>query len=169
MPELIALGLEQLNAQLTRIEECLSRLTEEQAWQRIAPGANAVGNLCMHLAGSEYQHVVSGIGGMPFIRERSLEFSATGGFTPGQLTERLLEVRALSSNVLLKLTEEDLDKRVPLYFSREDWADMKGGEGQLTEPSVTRSIRGHLLYTVEHYAYHAGQIVLLTKWLGGAG
>jgi len=168
MSEFIALVSGQLDAHLSRIEGCLNRLTEEQVWQRIVPDSNAVANLCIHLAGSEYQHIVSGIGGRPFIRERSLEFSRTGGITPRQLAEQLQQVRVLSSEVLRELDAQELDKQVPLYFSREDWKEMKGSEGLLSEPCVTRSIRGHLLYSLDHYAYHAGQIVLLAKWLGGA-
>ncbi len=168
MSELLTFGLEQLNTQLTRIDGCLRELTEEQVWSRLTPRGNSIANLCVHLAGSEYQHIVSGIGGRPFIRERSREFSLNGGLTPQELSERLHAVRDQSRQILTRLTEQDLDTRVSLYFNTEDWLDMKGSAAQNTEPSVTRTIRGHLMYTIEHYANHAGQIILLTKWLGGA-
>jgi uncharacterized damage-inducible protein DinB len=168
MSEFITFGSAQLNTQLSRIQGCLRQLTEEQVWSRLTPQCNSIANLCVHLAGSEYQHIVSGIGGKPFIRERSQEFSIRGGLTPEELGERLQAVRDRSVQELNRLTEQDLDKLVPLYFSREDWREMKGSAAQDTEPSVTRSIRGHLMYTIEHYANHTGQIVLLTKWLGGS-
>ncbi len=167
MSELLTFGLEQLNTQLTRIDGCLRELTEEQVWSRLTPQGNSIGNLCVHLAGSEYQHIVSGIGGKPFIRERSQEFSMSGGLTPQELRERLHAVRNQSCEALSRLTEQDLDKRVSLLFKLEDWQEMKGSAARDTEPCVTRSIRGHLMYTIEHYANHTGQIVLLTKWLGG--
>jgi uncharacterized damage-inducible protein DinB len=167
MSEFLTFGLEQLNTQLSRIEVCLHELTEEQVWSRLTPRGNSIANLCIHLAGSEYQHIVSGIGGKPFIRERSQEFSLSGGLTPQELGERLKAVREQSIQVLSRLTEQDLDKQVQLYFNLEDWHEMKGSAAQDTEPCVTRSIRGHLMYTIEHYANHTGQIVLLTKWLGG--
>src|ERR1700688_4541899 len=61
--------LKLMNIQLNRIETCLNKLSEEDIWKKVKNNTNSIGNLCIHLAGNEYQHFISGIGKQPFIRE----------------------------------------------------------------------------------------------------
>jgi hypothetical protein len=58
-----------MNTELNRIEEALRRLTTKQVWTRLRNNTNSIGNLCMHLAGNEYQTLICGIGGKPRIRQ----------------------------------------------------------------------------------------------------
>ncbi|OAB42823.1 hypothetical protein [Paenibacillus glacialis] len=62
MSQIVQIAIEQMNTQLARFESNVNRLSEEEVWSRLAPDMNSVANLCIHLAGSEYQHFVSGLG-----------------------------------------------------------------------------------------------------------
>ncbi|WP_438348720.1 Atu1372/SO_1960 family protein [Paenibacillus sp. FA6] len=165
MSQIVQIIIEQMNAQLERIEDHVNRLSEEDVWSRLEPDMNSVANLCIHLAGSEYQHFVSGMGNKPFIRERSQEFDRVGGYSKKQLIEQLHAVRRDSIQVLKGLTDEDLQRQVKVYFEPEDWNRMKGIHAEHSEPCVIRSIQSHLVYIAEHIGYHTGQIVLMTKLL----
>jgi hypothetical protein len=92
--------LKTMNTELKRIEICLQRLTEEQVWLRFKPEMNSVGNLCVHLAGNEYQHFVSGVGQRHNIRERSMEFAAEGGYSKVELIGLLHDTRNASAQIL---------------------------------------------------------------------
>ncbi|OAB47595.1 DinB family protein [Paenibacillus antarcticus] len=165
MSKIVHIVIEQMNAQLEKVVHCVQRLSEEEVWLRLAPDMNSVANLCVHLAGSEYQHFVSGVGNKPFIRERSQEFDQLGGYTKEQLLVQLQSVRRESIQVLLGITDEDLQRQVKMYFNREDWKRMKGIDTEDSERYVVRSIQSHLVYIAEHLGYHTGQIVLITKLL----
>ncbi|MCC2686381.1 MAG: hypothetical protein K0R75_3280, partial [Paenibacillaceae bacterium] len=155
--------LNQMNKQLERIEICLNRLTETQVWEKLKPGTNSIGNLCVHLAGNEYQHFVSGIGGKPYIRERTNEFVQTHTKTKAELIELLRNVRNESEAILQSIT--DLDREVFVYYDLEDWNRMRDRQDREGANGYTRTINLHLFQVAEHYGYHSGQIVLLAKWL----
>jgi uncharacterized damage-inducible protein DinB len=156
--------LKQMNTQLNRIEICLNKLSEEDIWNKIKSSTNSIGNLCIHLAGNEYQHFVSGIGGQPFIRERSEEFNASNAMNKEELIKRLRFVRQESTSVLLKLNDEDLTREVKVYYDEEDWKRMRNSL-DAGEPFYSRPIQTHLFHVAEHYGYHTGQIVFITKIL----
>jgi hypothetical protein len=82
MQKLISNVLEDMDKQLHRIIKSLSNLDDEMIWKRLKVSTNSVGNLCLHLAGNEYQNFVSAIGNKAFIRKRSQgEFNIEGGMT----------------------------------------------------------------------------------------
>jgi len=60
---------------MPKIAKCLEVLSEQDVWWRAHETNNSVGNLLLHLAGNVRQWIVSGIGGQPDKRQRSLEFS----------------------------------------------------------------------------------------------
>ena len=67
-------------------------------WKRLRVSTNSVGNLCLHLAGNEYQNFVSAIGNKAFIRKRSQgEFNIEGGMTRDELINLLLTTREEST------------------------------------------------------------------------
>jgi len=74
--------LRQLNG---RIVTCLGKLSEDQIWLRGRENENAVGNLCLHLAGNVRQWIGHGVAGREDIRIRELEFSARGGKSAEEL------------------------------------------------------------------------------------
>jgi hypothetical protein len=63
---------------LSRIGECVGRLSDEQIWMRHGEHENAVGNLMLHLSGNVRQWIISGIAGEPDTRTRDREFAARG-------------------------------------------------------------------------------------------
>ncbi|ULL16161.1 DUF1572 domain-containing protein [Paenibacillus sp. H1-7] len=157
--------LNELNKQLSRIEACINLLSEAQIWYKIKPTMNSIGNLCLHLAGNEYQHFVSGIGNLPFQRTRSREFLENNGMNGRDLLQLLHDVRRQSSGILEGLKETDLQKSVTIYYSIEDWNKMLVRSTLETEAHYSKDIETMLVQVCEHYSYHTGQIVLLTKWI----
>ncbi|MDR7315839.1 DinB family protein [Brevibacillus nitrificans] len=146
--------LQLLDTELDRIHVALDRLSHERIWKKGRESTNSIGNLCLHLAGNEYQNVVSAIGNKPFVRERSAEFLAMGSYTSAQLRERLFDVRAQSRQVIEKLTEEDFHREVTIAYPP--------GAGIA---SYQKTIMELLYHTASHYSYHTGQIVYMTRIL----
>lgn len=142
-----------MDTELARIHTSLSRLSDDDVWKKPRYSMNSVGNLCLHLAGNEYQNIVSGIGKNPFIRTRSAEFLANGNFSIQELSEKLTTTREQSRAILQMLTEEDFATIVNIHYPFDQ--AMKSYEKPLLD----------LVYhTATHYSYHTGQIVLLTKF-----
>ena len=124
----------------------------------------------MHLAGNEYQTIICGIGGKPFVRERSLEFEIDEGKERSEIVAYLRGIREESELILHKLANDDLQKPVTIHYSQQDWMGMK----QRSDVELTQQMRythtfpsaqALLLHVAEHYGYHTGQIVLLAKFL----
>jgi hypothetical protein len=157
--------LKTMNTQLERIETCLNLLTYEQIWTRLQPNMNSIGNLCVHLAGNEYQHFISGVGQKPLIRERTLEFTMQGGYSKDELIKLLRSVRSEAVNELDKINDADLNKNIIIHYSIEDWNNMKDRNVNESEPYYTRQLLTLLFQVSEHYGYHVGQIVIFTKLL----
>jgi len=137
-----------LGRYLERIQFAVSRLDDEQLWWRPAEGTNSVGNLVLHLRGNLTQWIVSGLGGAPDRRRRSLEFSAVDGATAPELLAELTQVVDRCREIAAGLDEAELDR--------------------------VRSIQGYevtglvaLYHAVEHMSYHTGQIVYVAKQLLG--
>ncbi len=154
MNEIIGECMRRLDQSLGYLELAAGRLTEDQIWFRPRPKMNAIGNLCLHLAGNEYQHLVCAVGGRPAERDRPSEFLTRGGFTPEELLESLREVRRESWAVVNGLTEKDLERVVTVHYTES--SEME---------NYSWSIQKVLIGTAEHYAYHTGQIVYLARWL----
>jgi hypothetical protein len=155
-----------MTTQLNRILSCLDLLSEEQVWYRFKSNMNTVGNLCIHLAGNEYQHFISGIGNKPNIRQRTFEFTSDRTYSKEELKELLIKTRIQSLDILNSLTEMDMQKSVRIHYSMEDWSSMKDrSPDEVTDAGYTRDLQIILHQVCEHYGYHTGQIVLLTKLL----
>jgi len=129
---------------LPRIARCLALLSEKEIWWRPHPASNSVGNLVLHLEGNVRQWTIAGLGGAPDRRERDKEFAAKGPLPRRRLLKQLRETMDEACGVLAKLTEQDL--------------------------AIQHSIQGFhptglqaVYHVTEHFAYHAGQIILITK------
>jgi uncharacterized damage-inducible protein DinB len=157
--------LKTMNTKLDIIDNCLNALTYEQIWSKMQPNMNSIGNLCVHLAGNEYQNFISGIGQKPFVRERSLEFTLQGGYSKDELVNLLRSVRSQSIKQLDEFSEAELHANVIIRYSVEDWNKMKDRNTKESEPYYTRNLLTLLFQVSEHYGYHTGQIVVLTKLL----
>ncbi|NHN32475.1 DinB family protein [Paenibacillus agricola] len=165
MVDVVSYAIQAMDSDLAKINASFQRLSAETVWKRLRESTNSVGNLCLHLAGAEYQRISSAIGGKPLIRERTLEFTADGGLTPAELSEKLQRVREESIPILRQLTEQDMEREIPMYFQPDDWKRMYRDNPNFDKiPAYSsQSISLIILGLVAHYSYHTGQIVMLTK------
>lgn len=128
-----------------QIRAALASLSDAELWQRPHEGANAVGNLVIHLAGSTRLFLGRGVGGSDYVRDRPAEFSFRGPLSRAELVTLLDDVVAEAQRVLDSLEPETLletTDRVP------------GG------PFSRLSL---LLRVSHHWAVHTGQIVYAAK------
>lgn len=154
MSEVISECMRRLDQSLGYVETSLWRLPEDKLWLRPRPRMNAIGNLCLHIAGSEDQHLVCGIGNSPTRRDRAGEILQSGGYTREELLTLMRAVRQESWAVIRELTAEDLERVVTITYP-----ESSGMEG------YSWSIQKILIGAAEHYAYHTGQIVYAARWL----
>lgn len=143
-----------MDTELARIKMALERLPEDRVWKKMRGSTNSVGNLCLHLAGHEYQNMISGIGQNPFIRERSAEFLADGEYSSGELLEKLTGIREQTRGILSSLTADDLEREVFIEYPPDSGIE-----------SYSRTIIELVYHTTAHYSYHTGQIVYMTRIL----
>ena len=131
---------------------CLGKLTEEQIWRRGGPHENSVGNLLLHLEGNIRQWILHGIDRQPDVRRRDDEFTlapsihSTAAFA--NFTATLNEAR----NVIATLPPARLTEIID---------PQPNGTWRHTTILVA------IYKVVSHLDHHAGQIILLTKQLGG--
>jgi uncharacterized damage-inducible protein DinB len=137
--------LEQL---LSRIRDCLRKLSPDEIWARGHENENAIGNLVLHLNGNVRQWILSGVGGAPDTRVRDAEFAARGGMPTEELLGRLEATVREAVVVIGNVTPERLTERVTI---------------QKYDVTVLEAI----FHVVEHFAQHTGQIIFATKMLTG--
>jgi uncharacterized damage-inducible protein DinB len=138
-----------LKEYLPKIERCLERLSDEQAWWRPNEESNSIGNLLLHLSGNIRQWIVTGVGGAPDVRRRQEEFDERRHVPVQELRERLRQVLGEVDQVLRNLEPDALlEKR------------------QIQGMDVT--VLMAIYHAVEHFAMHTGQILYITKELTGS-
>ncbi|HET9567959.1 MAG TPA: DinB family protein [Vicinamibacterales bacterium] len=125
-----------------QVEKCLHVLSEDDLWWRPHEQSNAVGNLVLHVAGSNRHFLEHVIGGVPFVRDRDAEFAARGGRTKADVLQVWKDVAGRVSKVLHALTPDRL--------------------AQVTREK-NKSVAEVLLHVTHHNALHIGQIVWVTK------
>lgn len=140
----IGSAVARLRQQTERIVDCVGKLTDDQIWSRGNESSNSVGNIVVHLVGNLGQWVLHGVGGGEDLRDRDAEFAARGG--PGKaelvqlLTARVDEVietlQAIPSGRLLEMVKP---------------------QGYIVP------VMEVVTHITEHFYYHGGQILLLTK------
>ena len=129
---------------LPRIRQCLSELTVDEIWARPNGHTVSAGNLVLHLVGNVRQWILSGLGGVPDVRERQAEFDAAGPMPTADLLARLEATMAEVSAIL------DLLEPASLLVPRR----VQG---------FTESGLSILVHVVEHFSYHTGQIAYIVK------
>lgn len=132
----------------TRVETCLSMISQEESWQK--PGAQlvSVGNLVNHLCGNINQWVLKELGGEDYVRQRDSEFREITGEHPSVLASKLRTTIDQARSVVAKLAESDLDRVYTVQGFQETGV-------------------GILLHLVEHLSYHVGQITFYVKLTKG--
>jgi uncharacterized damage-inducible protein DinB len=131
---------------LPKIERCLERLTDADAWWRASEESNSIGNLILHLCGNARQWIVSGLGGASDLRARQAEFDERALLPRAELLARLKETLAEVDAVLSALDSARLMERHGIQG-----LEVTGLEA--------------VFHVVEHFSMHTGQIILLTKML----
>ncbi|MBN8731098.1 MAG: DUF1572 family protein [Acidobacteria bacterium] len=132
-----------LEQNLARIVDCLGRLNDEQIWQRAGDASNAPGNLALHLSGNVRQWILRGVDGQADVRDRDAEFAARGGVGRNELLE---ELRTTVAEAAAVIRSAQLDQ--PMNVQNYPITVLEG-----------------IFHVVEHFSYHTGQIVFLTKAL----
>jgi uncharacterized damage-inducible protein DinB len=127
-----------------QIRTCLDAIGEEDLWWRPHEQANAVGNLVLHLAGSNQFYLGHAIGGGADVRNRDAEFGAREGRTKADVYVVYDQARATVQRVLETLTPTRL-------------VETTSASGK---PSSFARILRHVTH---HNALHIGQIVWVTK------
>src|SRR6516165_3073257 len=105
-------SIDKLQQLASRIDSCVSQLSDLQVWTRGGENENAIGNLVLHLCGNVRQWIGSGVGGRTDTRERDKEFSARGGVAAGELGARLRTAVEEAAAVIAALPPGRLAERI---------------------------------------------------------
>ncbi|HEY4009958.1 MAG TPA: DUF1572 family protein [Acidobacteriaceae bacterium] len=135
------------------IATCLGKLNEEQIWHRGAAHENSIGNLLLHLEGNVRQWILHGLDDQPDIRRRDDEFTLAPSLNSKTAFANLTATVAEARQVIGSLAPARLTEIV---------------DPQPTGIARHVTILSAIYRIVSHFAYHTGQIVLLTKQLTGA-
>ena len=131
------------------LRACLDKLTEDEVWWRANEQSNSAGNLILHLCGNVRQWIIHGVGGAHDVRQRSGEFAERGPIPKADLLRLLEQTLAEVEQVLQRVTAE-----------------------QLVQPrqiqGFDQTVLSAIFHVVEHFSYHTGQIIFLTKMRTGA-
>jgi uncharacterized damage-inducible protein DinB len=102
--------------------------------------------LALHLAGNIRQWILVSLTGVEWTRDRDAEFTARGGKSAAEVMQHLTEAVEDVKRAIDQLTEQDLAR--PLVI-----------QGYPVTGLTT------VYHVVEHFSFHTGQIVFLTKRL----
>jgi uncharacterized damage-inducible protein DinB len=129
---------------LPLIVKSLQQLSEEEIWWRPNSASNSAGNLVLHLCGNVRQWIVSHLGGVEFKRERDREFSEQGPIPRNKLVPQLRRTVRDACRVLARLSDDSL-------------------AGKHTIQGLYVTGLDAVFHVVEHFGYHTGQIIYITK------
>lgn len=129
-----------------QVRECLELLNDDQIWWRPNASSNSAGNLVIHLCGSTRHFLGKGVGGIEYVRDREREFAEQGPIPRAALLTLLDGTVAETDRVIAALTPDRLQERTAGI-----------------EPPMT--VLECLMRMSHHWAWHAGQVVFVTKLL----
>ncbi|MFQ5739997.1 MAG: DinB family protein [Acidobacteriota bacterium] len=129
-----------------KIRRCLELLSQDEIWWRPNQKSNSIGNLLLHLCGNVRQWIVAGVGGEVDVRKRDLEFAGCRRRSGPELLNELEATVEQAAAVICSLGEPDL---------------LSEHHIQVYDVTSLQSI----FHVVEHFSYHTGQIVFITKML----
>lgn len=135
---------QKLQQQLDQVLRCAGLLSDAELWHRVNEHTNSVGNLLLHLSGNVRQWIVGGLGGERFDRNRPAEFAARGPLP------RVATVGTLDNTVRAAL-------RIIATL------DAAALQRQYTIQGYGVSGVAVVFHVVEHFSFHSGQIVHMTK------
>jgi hypothetical protein len=133
---------------LLRLAQQLPAFTHpDQLWQCVPGITNSAGNLMLHLEGNLREYVGRLLGGIPYRRQRDLEFSEKG-IDAAVLTARIEDTGRLVPGVIGQLSDERMQAILT--------------ENPLGAPLSTQQF---LIHLYGHLSYHLGQIDYLRRML----
>ena len=144
--EFIEQSIHRIDENTPRITRCMNELEEADTWRRPNDSSNSIGNLILHLCGNITQYIISSLGEAEDIRERDKEFSANGGYSKSELTNKLSATVEKAKGIIQNMDRNSLLRK----------RQVQGFE---------YSGMGIIIHVTEHYSYHTGQIVFWTKLL----
>ena len=127
-----------------QIGQCLDVMAEDDVWWRPDEKSNALGNIMLHLIGSNRLYIGYGVGARSIERDRAAEFTARGN------PSRAAVVSAWNETVQM-MTE---------VFAGLDASRMMEKTDRTGKMTTIASI---LLHASHHTAAHMGQVVWITK------
>src|SRR6185295_10682617 len=86
--------------------------TDEALWQTLPGVINPAGNLALHIEGNLREFVGRLLGGLPYRRNRDLEFSSKEG-SRAELSARLTKLSESIPAVIEALNDDQLEKEYP--------------------------------------------------------
>jgi uncharacterized damage-inducible protein DinB len=121
--------------------------TDELLWQTLPGVINPAGNLALHIEGNLSEFVGRQLGGLPYQRNRDLEFSSKDG-SRADLSARLTKLGESIPAVIEGLNADQLEKEYPqLVLDR------------------SMSIGEFLIHLYGHLNWHLGQVDYLRRLL----
>jgi uncharacterized damage-inducible protein DinB len=144
--EFIEQSLYRMGHNTVKIKSCVNALDEKEVWFCPNTNLNSVGNLILHLCGNIRQYIISSLGGGTDTRERDVEFSTTGGYGKAELAAKLDDTVTESKSFIEIASHENLLR------------------SRIVQGMPHTGI-GIIIHVTEHYSYHTGQIIFLTKLL----
>ena len=121
--------------------------TDEALWQTLPGVKNSAGNLALHIEGNLSEFVGRQLGGLPYQRNRDLEFSSKEG-SRADLSARLTKLSESIPAVIEGLNADQLEKEYPQVV--------------LDRPMSTREF---LIHLYGHLNWHLGQVDYLRRLL----
>lgn len=129
---------------LPRIQACFEALGDDDVWWRAHETDNSIGNLILHLSGNIRQWIITGIGEVPFARDRAREFSERARIPRSELLRRFETTLNEADRVLMNF---DVSRLLEVrHFQKWDVTCLEA-----------------ISHVVEHVAQHLGQIIYITK------
>jgi uncharacterized damage-inducible protein DinB len=132
------------NQNLPNIVNSLKQLSEEEIWWRPNAASNSAGNLVLHLCGNVRQWIISNLGGEAFERDRDREFEEQGPIPRQALITQLRGTVEGACAVFGRLSDDSLARKHTIQ-------------------GLHVTGLGAVFHVVEHFSYHTGQIIYITK------
>jgi uncharacterized damage-inducible protein DinB len=129
---------------MPRLIRCIRMLSEDEIWWRPNAASNSAGNLVLHLSGNVRQWIIAGLGNAEDRRERNREFAERGPIPRVELIALIRKTVHEACSVLGRLPEDSLLRKHSI---------------QGFQVSGMYAVS----HVVEHFAYHTGQIIFITK------
>ena len=133
---------------LPKIKKSLDLLSDDDCWWRVHETDNSIGNIILHLTGNMRQWIYHSLGEKEYVRDHDKEFSERTHIPKHELIS-ILENAVNDVDAVLQEFPAD---RLKHYYDIQVY-HVTGMEA--------------ILHVTEHFSYHTGQIIYITKLRSG--